>query len=182
MSTRNKRVSIQEVLVRPVRSPLSDVALRSGAKVRSARREKGPDHPATLSIEIWVAGRTVEEALARRKAVEHLMERPSVTHVGSGCGHLFQDLRWEGTGKDPLFAHGDVTADAEFHCTAPTLTDLELEVLADTITEDLEHKLGFKVAVGLTWTEAEGEIAADDEDEPIIDPDALGPVRLNAGT
>src|SRR3954465_113495 len=69
----------------------------------------------TLSVEVWVAGTSVDEALARRDQVISHMDRPSIELVGAGFGRFFYELWRLNAGLDPLFGHGDNIADAEFH-------------------------------------------------------------------
>jgi hypothetical protein len=125
-----------------------------------------------LTVEVWVAGADVAEALSRRRAVERQMERRPIEHVGSGCGRMFYDLWCEQTGKDPLAGQGDVIADAEFQCATPALSDLAVEALAESIVKELEVELGFAVAVNLTLNDGDGDADVDGEAAFSIDPDA----------
>lgn len=113
----------------------------------------------TVSIQIWVAGRDIDQAMGRRQAAQERLNRLSVTHVGAGSGRFFYDLWRERTRTDPLASQGDCIADAECHLPTQDVSPSDLAALTRDIAADLEDALGFPVAVEVEVVPADEEIS-----------------------
>ncbi len=134
-------------------------------------------HP-TVSIQIWVAGIDIDQALARRQAAQEWMNRLSVTHVGAGFGRFFYDLWCERTGIDPLASQGDCIADAEYHLTTQDVSPTDLSALTRDIVGNLENALGFPVAVDVEVVPVDEDPESDSDPEGGPDPGATMSVNI----
>ncbi len=118
----------------------------------------------TVSIQLWVAGRDTDQALARRLAAQEWMSRRlPVDHVGSGSGRFFYDLWREQTGVDPFASEGDFVADSEFHLEIGAVPPTDFTTLPHVLSEDVRSALGFPVAVQVEVIPIDEEDGADSD-------------------
>jgi hypothetical protein len=132
------------------------------------------DQDTTVSIQIWVAGDDLCQAMRRRQVVDEHMNRPSVTHVGGGLGRVFYDLWCERTGTNPLALEGDFIADSQCNFAARVLSPADLAALTTRIVEDLRDALTFPVAVEVEIIMSDEAFSAKDTVDPedVINPQA----------
>ena len=131
-----------------------------------------------VSIQIWVAGRDIDQAMGRRQAARERLNRRSVTHVGEGSGRFFYDLWRERTGVDPLASQGDCIVDSECHLATQDVSPTDLAALTRDIVGDLENALGFPVAVEVEVVPVDEDPESEIDPEGVPDPEATMSVTI----